>query len=46
MRHVSKEAGELSATLEDAVKKQLKKAETKLRDAEKKIEDGLSLIHI
>ena len=35
---------ELSATLEDAVKKQLKKAETKLRDAEKKIEDGQSAL--
>ena len=36
---------ELSATLEDAVKKQLKKAETKLRDAEKKIEDGQSALN-
>ena len=36
---------ELSATLEDAVKKQLKKAETKLRDAEKKIEDGHSALN-
>ena len=35
----------LSATLEDAVKKQLKKAETKLRDAEKKIEDGQSALN-
>lgn len=35
---------ELSATLEEAVKKQLKKAETKLRDAEKKIEDGQSAL--
>ena len=36
---------ELSATLEDAVKKQLKKAETKLRDAEKKIEGGQSALN-
>ena len=36
---------ELSATLEDAVKKQLKKAETKLHDAEKKIEDGQSALN-
>ena len=36
---------ELSATLEDAVKKQLKKADTKLRDAEKKIEDGQSALN-
>ena len=36
---------ELSATLEDAVKKQLKKAETKLRVAEKKIEDGQSALN-
>ena len=36
---------ELSATLEDAVKKQLKKAETRLRDAEKKIEDGQSALN-
>ena len=36
---------ELSATLEEAVKKQLKKAETKLRDAEKKIEDGQSALN-
>ena len=36
---------ELSAMLEDAVKKQLKKAETKLRDAEKKIEDGQSALN-
>ena len=35
----------LSATLEDAVKKQLKKAETKLHDAEKKIEDGQSALN-
>ena len=31
---------DLSATLEDAVKKQLKKAENKLLDAEKQVEDG------
>ena len=31
---------DLSATLADAVKKQLKKAEGKLRDAEKKVEEG------
>ena len=36
---------ELSATLEDAVKMQLKKAETKLHDAEKKIEDGQSALN-
>ena len=36
---------ELSATLEDAVKKQLKKAETKLHDAERKIEDGQSALN-